>query len=68
MATALWDTHAAAQDALVLSLYRHLRARRPSDEALRQATDEVARDARWQHPHYWAGALLWGDPTAAHSH
>ena len=67
MATALWDTRPDARDALALSLHRHLRARRPSDEALRQAADEVARDARWQHPHYWAGALLWGNPTAAHS-
>ena len=34
----------------------------PTAEALKQAQEHVAAQAKWSHPYYWAAWQLWGLP------
>lgn len=58
----LWPVDDAATAELMTRFYRHLlRDGRPASEALRRAQRELAGQAPWQAPYYWAGFVLQGD-------
>jgi len=58
----LWEVNDVATAQLMKAFYRELlRQRLPPAAALRAAQREIARDARWSAPYYWAGFVLQGD-------
>lgn len=60
----LWPVEDRASADLMLSFYQHLRAGRSAAEALREAQLEIRRQPGFEHPHFWAGFVLTGDPRA----
>jgi CHAT domain-containing protein/tetratricopeptide (TPR) repeat protein len=61
--SSLWKVDDRATAELMERFYRVLRSpRRPSPaSALREAQAQMAREARWRAPYYWAGFVLQGE-------
>jgi CHAT domain-containing protein/tetratricopeptide (TPR) repeat protein len=58
----LWQVDDAATSALMTRFYRHLLVERLRPAAaLRAAQRELAAEARWAAPYYWAGFVVQGD-------
>jgi CHAT domain-containing protein len=58
-----WKVEASSTTRLMTGLHRHLAAGNGSKaDALRAATLDVLRDARYAHPFYWAPFVLVGNP------
>ncbi|MFC2112402.1 CHAT domain-containing protein [Bacteroidota bacterium] len=60
----LWTVSDRQSYELMLSFYRHLSMGRKAEKALRKAKLEFLEDAnpQYQHPRYWAGYILVGNP------
>ena len=46
----------------MLSFHRNLKSGIAKSEALRQASIKLMSDKRYNHPFYWAGFIVIGDP------
>jgi CHAT domain-containing protein/tetratricopeptide (TPR) repeat protein len=58
----LWQVDDVATSELMTRFYRHLLTeRQTAAAALRAAQRELARDARWSAPYFWAGFVIQGD-------
>jgi len=57
-----WKAEDEATLTLMVTLHRNLRAGLAKDEALRRAMARVRRQEGFEHPYYWAGFFLTGDP------
>ena len=60
--SSLWQVDDQATAQLMTRFYRHMLqgGARPA-AALRRAQMELARDARWAAPYFWAGFVLQGE-------
>lgn len=58
----LWKVDDSATAALMAQFYKEIfvNGKRPA-AALRTAQSEIAKQKRWQSPHYWAGFVLQGE-------
>jgi CHAT domain-containing protein/Flp pilus assembly protein TadD len=57
----LWKVEDASTAALMTGFYKHLKAGRPKDEALRLAQLDMVRSARYSSPRDWAAFQVSGD-------
>lgn len=57
----LWPVDDQATSEWMRRFYLALRSTRSPARALRQAQSEMAADAQWSAPYYWAGFVLAGD-------
>jgi CHAT domain-containing protein len=57
----LWRVADSSTSALMQAFYRHLRAGRSKDEALRAAQTELIKSSAFRAPFRWAGFQLIGD-------
>lgn len=58
----LWSVDEAASTELLSIFYKKMLVEKLSPtSALRAAQTAIAKDARWQSPHYWAGFQIYGD-------
>lgn len=60
----LWQVDDAASTELMVSFYLHLKAGETAAAALRHAQREMQRRPGREHPYFWAGFVLTGDPQA----
>ena len=60
--SSLWKVDDDATRALMTKFYELWKAGSPTATALRDAQAFVRAQARWKHPAYWAGWVLWGLP------
>lgn len=56
-----WEVDSGSTRHLMVELHRGFLSGLPKSEALRRASLEVLRTARYRHPFYWAGFVLVGD-------
>lgn len=56
----LWKVDDEATSLLMTEFYKNMRTMATLD-ALREAQISVSRNSKFQHPYYWAGAILLGD-------
>lgn len=57
----LWAVDDASTSRLMTEFYSRLKDGKSKVEALREAQLAVRGDAKYAHPHYWAGFVLFGD-------
>lgn len=62
----LWSINDRSTSLFMDELYREISAGRSAAESLRAAKIRMLK-SRWDHPFYWAGFILQGDPSAAGS-
>lgn len=64
VAVSLWDVNDEATAELMSKFYKEMLSNKKLSpaSALRQAQLSMLKDKRWNHPYYWAGFILQGEP------
>ena len=57
-----WKVESSSTTELMLSFHRNLQSGSGKSEAMRQASMKLMLDKRYNHPFYWAGFIVVGDP------
>jgi CHAT domain-containing protein/Tfp pilus assembly protein PilF len=57
-----WKVESSSTTELMLAFHRNLQSGSGKSEALRQASMKLMADKRYNHPFYWAGFIVVGDP------
>jgi CHAT domain-containing protein len=57
-----WKVESASTAELMLAFHRNLQSGSSKSEGLRQASMKLMADKKYNHPFYWAGFIVVGDP------